>query len=170
VYVLTFDKIFAQETKNGLFNLSSGNTSQKQAIILDIFPMIEGSFEGNFGFGLFYEIKIDNYFTAVVEFNIYTDFKNKINYGFIGHGRVYPFKTVLDKIFFDIGVGYNRSIWEDDNVHCLVGSITTGWKFIFGKGFLLEPSLGLWHNLYTFSGETSHNFAPIVGVGFGWGF
>ena len=105
-----------------------------------------------------------------MEFNVYTNFKENINYGFNTHGRIYPFETTLDKLFLDIGMGYRKSKWELDNVHCLVGSFTAGWKFLFDKGFLIEPSLGFWHNIYTFSGETSHNFVPIVGTGIGWSY
>jgi hypothetical protein len=167
---LAFGYAFPQESNNGLFDLSSGTSKQKQAIIFDIFPMLEGSFEGNFGFGLFYEIKIASYVSLVMEFNTYTNFKKNITYSFIGHGRVYPFETTLDKLFFDAGFGYRRSRWETDNVHALTGSLATGWKFIFDNGFLLEPSIGFWHNLYTISGDTSHKFAPIVGTGLGWAF
>jgi hypothetical protein len=145
-------------------------SQQKQAITMDVFPMIEGAFEKNFGFGLFFEIKLNNYIATVMEFNVYTNFKKDITYSFIGHGRIYPLDTAINKLFFDMGLGYRRSKWETDNVHCLTGSLTTGWKFILGKGFILEPSIGAWHNLLTLAGETSHNWAPIVGAEIGWAF
>jgi len=147
------------------------NTSQKFSVMVDIFPAIEGAFEGNTGFGLFFETKINNYFSGVLEFNFYKNLSNKdVNFVVMGHSRIYPFETTIGKAFYDIGIGYRRGKWETDDIHCLIGSLSAGWKFILGKNFVIEPNIGFWNNLFTFKGETANTHAPIVGVNLGAAF
>ena len=151
-----FGNTFAQE---------EWNTSQKFSIMVDIFPAIEGAFEGNTGFGLFFETRINSYFSAVLEFNFYKNLSNKdLNFVIMGHGRIYPFKTTISKAFYDVGIGYRRGKWVTEDIHCMLVSVSAGWKFIIGKGFVIEPNIGFWNNIFTFKGETSNTHAPIVGV------
>ncbi|MDR0302575.1 MAG: hypothetical protein LBI04_09735 [Treponema sp.] len=159
---LIFGNVFAQE---------EFNTPQKFSIMVDIFPAIEGAFEGNTGLGIFFETRINNYFSAVLEFNFYKNLSNSdMNTVVIGHGRIYPFKTTIGKAFYDLGIGYQRSKWETDDIHSLVGSLSAGWKFILGDVFVIEPNIGFWNNLVTFKGESSNPHAPIVGVNMGVAF
>jgi hypothetical protein len=147
------------------------NTSQKFSIMVDMFPAIEGAFEDNTGCGLFFETRINNYFSAVLEFNFYKNLSNEdISAVVIGHCRVYPFKTTIGKAFYDIGIGYRRDKWEADDANCLVASLSAGWKFILGKWFVIEPNIGFWNNMFILKGETSDSHAPIVGVNLGVAF
>jgi len=145
-------------------------SEKSQTIMGDIFPMIEGPFEGYCGYGLFYERRISRVFSALIENNLYTNFKEDITWGVVAHGRVYPFRAAIGGLFFDIGTGYRRNKRDEDNVHCVVSSLTTGWKFIADNGLTIEPSLGAWYNVYTLTGNSSVNLAPIVGLAFGWSF
>lgn len=147
------------------------NSSQRFSVMLDVFPAIEGAFEGNTGLGLFFEARINNYFSAVSEFNFYVNPSNDdLNLVALAHGRIYPFKTTIGKAFYDIGIGYRRGKWEADDVHALIASLSAGWKFIMGKGFIIEPNVGFWSNIVEFKGEAENTHAPIVGVNFGWAF
>jgi hypothetical protein len=168
---------FSQETNNslkgGTFNLKSGKTAQKHALIVDLFPLMEGVWEGKAGAGFFYERRLSNYFSLVGEANVYSDFKDETAYSFFAHGRLYPSKTTIGKLFLDTGFGYrNSSLLETviEDVECLeiVGSV--GWKFIMGKGFLIEPSVGYRQNIHTFSGRESHKGGITINIGFGWAF
>jgi len=147
------------------------NTSQKFSIMLDLFPAIEGAFEGNTGLGIFFEARISNYFSAVVEFNFYKNLSNEdLNLVAIGHGRIYPFKTTIGKAFYDLGIGYRRGKWETEDIHVLIGALSAGWKFVMGKGFIIEPNVGFWTNIVAFKGEPAVTHAPIVGANLGWAF
>jgi len=159
---LILGNVFAQE---------EWNTPQKLSIMLDLFPAIEGAFEGNTGFGIFFEARINNYFSAVVEFNFYKNLSNKdVNLVAIGHGRIYPFKTTIGKAFYDLGLGYRRGKWETDDIHALIVSSTAGWKFILWKGFVIEPNIGFWSNIVAFKGEAENTHAPIIGINLGWAY
>ncbi len=147
------------------------NSSQRFSVMVDIFPAIEGAFEGNTGFGFFFEARVSNYFSTLLEFNFYVNPSNDdFNLVAMGHGRIYPFKTTIGKSFFDLGLGYRRQKWETDDVHALIVSLSAGWKFILGKGFVIEPNVGFWSNIVEFKGEASTTHAPIVGVNLGWAF
>ena len=60
--LISCENLFSQ---NSYFNLNSGKTAQKQAIFIDLFPLMEGVWEGKAGAGLFYERRISNYFSLV---------------------------------------------------------------------------------------------------------
>lgn len=159
--------------QNRTFRLKSGKTAQKQAIFIDLFPSMEGVWEGKAGAGLFYERRINSSFSVVGEANFYTDFKDETAYSFMGHGRYYPFKTVVGKLFTDVGFGYRSSSLQEttiEDVKCLEASASAGWKFILGKGFIIEPSFGYRRNIYTFSGDESEKGGVTINLGFGWAF
>lgn len=153
------------------FAQNEWNTSQRFSIMVDIFPAIEGAFEGNTGFGLFFETRINQYFSTVLEFNFYKNLSNDdLNLVVLAHGRIYPFETTIGKAFYDVGIGYRRGRWDTDNIDVLIASLSAGWKFIVGKGFVIEPNIGFWSNIITFQGEAENTHAPIVGVNLGWAF
>lgn len=163
-------RVFAQENQEKVLYPYQEST-QKQSILIDIFPAIEGAFEGNTGIGMFYERKINSYFSSLIEFNFYSNLSNDdLNYVIMAHGRVYPFKTTLGKSFYNIGIGYRSSEWEDNETTFLLLSLSAGWKFIVGRGFVIEPNVGFWANIMTLSGEPSVTHAPIIGINFGWAF
>lgn len=161
--------IFAQ-SNDSTFNLQSGRTTQKQAIFIDIFPSLEGVWEGKAGAGLFYERSIHNYFSLVGEANFYTDFDDETSYSFIGHGRMYPFQTTIGKAFADLGLGYRRSTLEKDDVHCMDAFASAGWKFIIGKGFIIEPNVGYRQSIYTIKGHEDQKGGITLNLSLGWAF
>lgn len=162
--------VFAQENQEKAVYPYLEST-QKQSIMIDVFPVIEGAFEGNTGIGIFYERKMNSYFSSLIEFNFYSNLSNDdLNYVIMAHGRVYPFKTALGKSFYNIGIGYRNSKWENNETTFMLLSLSAGWKFIVGRGFVIEPNVGFWANLMTLSGKASVTHAPIIGVIFGWAF
>lgn len=142
----------------------------KQAAFIDIFPSLEGIWEGKAGAGLFYERSIHTYFSLVGEANFYTDFGGESTYSFIGHGRVYPLQATRGKIFTDVGLGYRRSTLEEDNVHSLDVCASVGWKFRLSKGFLMEPNVGYRQSLYTLKGHESQKGGITLNLSLGWNF
>lgn len=166
---LSYTNVFSQN-KNEVFNLKPGKTTQNQAVFIDLFPSMEGVWEGKIGAGLFYERYISSYFSLVGEANFYTDFDDETAYSFLGHGRMYPFRTTLGKLFADAGLGYRRSTLEKDNVRCLEISASAGWKFILGKGFIIEPNVGYRQNIHTLKGHESQKGGITLNIGLGWAF
>ncbi|MBX9049641.1 hypothetical protein HCH04_15110 [Bacteroides thetaiotaomicron] len=166
--------VFSQNSSaNSSLNSKSAKIEQKNAVFIDLFPLMEGVWEGKAGAGLFYERQISNYFSIVGEANFYTDFKDETAYSFMGHGRVYPLKTSIGKLFADAGFGYRSSSLIEtviEDVKCLEISASAGWKFIIGNGFIIEPSVGYRQNIHTFSGQESHKGGMTINVGFGWAF
>lgn len=167
--VLTNINAFPQN-KDGVFNFKSDKTVPKQAVFIDIFPSLEGVWEGKVGAGLFYERSIHRYFSLVGEANFYTDFDGESAYSFIGHSRMYPFQATLRNIFADIGLGYRRSTLEEDNVHSLDACASVGWKFIIAKGFVIEPNVGYRQSLYTIKGHESQKGGITINLSLGWTF
>ena len=91
----------------------------------------------------------------------------------MGYGRLYPFQTTIGKLFTVVGFGYRSSSLLEttiEDVQCLEISASTGWKFIIGKGFIIEPSVGYRQNIHTFSGKESHKGGITLNIGFGWAF
>lgn len=155
------------------FDLHSGKTSQKQALFIDLFPLMEGVWEGKAGAGFFYERRVSNHFSLVGEVNLYSDFNEETAFSILGHGRWYPSQTTIGKLFADVGFGYrNSSLVETviEDVSCLEISGSAGWKFIVGKGFIIEPAVGYRQNIHTFSGRESHKGGITINIGFGWAF
>ena len=172
--LISFGNAFSQNSsRNSTFNLNSGKTSQKQAVFIDLFPLMEGVWEGKAGAGLFYERQVSNYFSLVGEVNLYSDFKDETAFSLLGHGRLYPFKTTIRKLFAVVGFGFRSSSLIEtvvEDVKCLEISGSAGWKFIIGKGFIIEPSVGYRQNIHTFSGQESHKGGITLNIGFGWAF
>jgi len=52
----------------------------------------------------------------------------------------------------------------------LVGVAHTGWKFIFRKGFVLEPGFGVRYDFITFSGDEAFKFGLNILLKFWWTF
>lgn len=152
-----------------VFTQEEFNSSKKFSVMVYFFPAIGGLFENSTGLGLFLETRINNYFSAVLEFDFYKSFSNNdLKLLVVGHGRIYPFKTTLEKAFYDFGIGYRNDKWKTDDITALVMSLSAGWKFVLGKGFVIEPNIGFWNNMVIFSGETENTHGPIAKINFGW--
>ncbi len=168
---------FTQEQKS-IFNIKPESTKQKQALFIDLFPLMEGVWEGKIGGGVLYEKRICNYFSLAGEMNFYTDFDDETAYSFIGHNRFYPFQTEIGKFFVNTGLGYRHSTlinrdkksFINDNIECLEFFASTGWKFIIDKGFIIEPSVGYRQNIFTFTGKEAQSGGITLNFGVGWAF
>ena len=125
------------------------------------------------GAGFFYERTISNYFSLVAEVNLYSDFKDETAFTIMPHGRIYPFETTLGKLFADVGVGYRSSSLVEtaiEDVKCIDVSASAGWKFVFGRGFVFEPSVDYRRSVHTFVGKESHPGGITINMAFGWAF
>ncbi len=178
IFLTLFCKTLFSQEQNNLFNIKSEETKQKQALFIDLFPLMEGVWEGKVGGGIFYERKISKYFSLVGEVNVYTDFDDETAYSFIGHNRFYPFQTTIGKFFINTGLGYRYStlINRDkeslinDNIQCLELFASTGWKFIIKDSFIIEPSIGYRQNIFTFIGNEIQSGGITLNVSLGWAF
>jgi hypothetical protein len=150
--------VFGQETVE--------KSPQKFGVMIDLFPMVNGITSGGIGLGFLYENYLNQYFSIVNEINFYTNFNKVIAYNILIHGRFYPLKTSLEKLYTDIGIGYRRRKSDydgsTDDIHSLVGIAKAGWKFKIGNNFIFEPGLGIRHNIYVFSGKENNNFGLII--------
>jgi len=133
--------IFSQDN-TGQFNLKSGFTEQKNAVSIDFGTLIWDLSTGGFGIGASYERSINNMF-SVLGYLSYS-YHNWNYFAFEIHGRWYPFKTAIGKLFADVAMGHGF-FWDNYNdlgndwyVHTL--KINAGWKFIINNIFI-EPLL-----------------------------
>ncbi|GHV80362.1 hypothetical protein AGMMS49944_21530 [Spirochaetia bacterium] len=196
---LTFGSVSGVFAAPELFNLKSGPTEQKNAVFLDVGTMLSYLIRGGFGVGVGYERPFGDSWSGLIHVALggytydtsswYSDAENSaFSFQIDVHGRWYFFKTALDKAFVDLGLGYDlysrtykykysgRSYDFGYNQSSLSITPKAGWKFIFGKGFVVEPSLG-----YTIGiplnaptlGSGVTGYVPsyfTIGVGLGWAF
>jgi hypothetical protein len=144
--------------------------NKKHTIFIDLFPMVNGIFSGGIGLGIGYEHTIGQYFATGGYINIYTNFNNNITYNIIANGRYYPLKIEAGNLFIDMGLGYRRRKTDEDNIHCLVGLVHTGWKFIFHNGLVLEPGIGIRYDILPIYGGENFNFGFNIRTLVGWTF
>jgi len=173
--IITNARIFSQENNNGQFNSKSRHTEQKNAVSIDFGTLIWDLSTGGFGFGASYERSIHDAFSVLGHFSYSHHDWNY--FAFEAHGRWYPFKTALGKLFTDICLGYGL-FWDDNKsndwaVNTTKISVKAGWKFIFGKGFFFEPIIGfgfpfiLTDNRNDLSGSGSGDLKISQGLGIG---
>jgi hypothetical protein len=166
--------LFAQ-TFESLFNLGSGPTRQKNAIFVDISPLLTGLFAGGFGLGLGYERDILPNVSVLVHGDFLTFKVLAVTFGAFDidfHGRWYPFNTAIDKLFIDVGIGYgstsyDSTAWKGSQSILSIGA-KAGWKFILSSGFVVEPQLG-WTFASFVAEDMPSGYVPVSVGGFGWG-
>jgi hypothetical protein len=167
---------FSQEGNNENATPSSffNESEQKNAIVIDLFPMIPGAngykFGEGIGFGIMYERKINPYFSVLAGGTFATNFNDDISYGFSSRFRVYPFKTAIRQLFTDVSLIYTRNITEDDNIQTLSGMFSVGWNFIFRNGLVLVPGVFYRHKFMDITGIKPYNFGFGFIMGIGWAF
>ncbi|GHV53962.1 hypothetical protein AGMMS49579_13670 [Spirochaetia bacterium] len=187
---LTFGSVSGVFAAPGLFDLKSGPTEQKNAVFLDVGTLATYLMAGGFGGGVGYERAFGNSFSGLIHagaggftYDILGSKNTAFAFEIDVHGRWYFFKTSLDKAFIDLGLGYeyygytyeNASSWNW-NQSSLTITPKAGWKFIFGKGFVLEPSIGYTIGIGLGTPEirgdvSTHNASGLaIGVGLGWAF
>ena len=191
--------IFAQSVWNNSFNFSSGPTPQKGALFVDLGYTIAYLLVGGFGIGLGWEGRINDSSTYLISGNIgiygrewnsayygkygYTAF----DFGIEGNYRYYFFKSAIDKLFIDGGLGYGMKSWTytyDRNGSnktyswgVLYIPVYAGYKIIIGPGFVLEAHAGYRAGIKVSDpdGYNSSLSIPdfgglIFGVAIGWAF
>jgi hypothetical protein len=184
---LAFGSVGGAFAENPLFDLKSGPTPQKSVVFVDAGTMLSYLVTGGLGVGAGYEKSFGDTWTGLIHAAVggydYGSGDTAFSFQLDVHGRYYIFKTALDKLFLDLGLGYEyygRTYESNSDWNYSVSSLTitpkVGWKFIFGKGFVVEPAFG-WTigiglnkpdvssgvSLYTAGG-------PSIGVGLGWAF
>ncbi|MDR2952008.1 MAG: hypothetical protein LBU82_02065 [Treponema sp.] len=149
-------------------------SKQKNAIIIDLFPMIPGAngykFGEGIGFGIMYERKINPYFSVLGGGTFATNFNDDISYGFSSRFRVYPLKTANRQLFTDVSLIYTGNITEDDNIQTLSGMFSVGWNFIFRNGLVLVPGIFYRHKFVDITGIKPYNLGFGFIIGIGWAF
>jgi len=162
-FLCTFLNIFGEDTSN-----------KEHTVYIDLFPMVNGIVSGGIGLGIGYEHSLGQYFGIGGEFLFVSNFNDVFSYNIIMNGKFYPIQTKIGNLFIDAGLGYRRrkSNFDgaNDDIHCLVGVAHTGWKFILGKGFVLEPGFGIRYDFITFSGDEAFKFGLNILLKIGWTF
>jgi hypothetical protein len=173
LFTLVLINSFTQEINN-IFNLKSGNTEQNNAVIIDLFPMVpvaNGLELGEgFGLGIMYERKASHYFSLLCSGTFLTNFDDIFAYSFSPHFRIYPFKTTIGKLFTDVGIVYRSRKKETNYFHGLSGMLAIGWKFVFEKGFTLEPGFTFRYKITDIADKDQYNFGWGLLLGLGWVF
>ncbi|MDR1072144.1 MAG: autotransporter outer membrane beta-barrel domain-containing protein [Treponema sp.] len=155
------------------------------AIFVDFGSTIIAALAGGFGIGLGYERGLTNNFSTLINASYigFTVKDSTQDTKFLGasaglHARYYPLSGAVKRWFIDVGGNYSYiAITYGDKVdsHIFEVGALTGWKFVFGGGFFLEPGVGyrfIFGDVNTPAGSAS--VAPTSGVtwrfGMGWAF
>jgi hypothetical protein len=83
-------------------------------------------------------------------------------FGLSAHGRWYPLSTGLDKLFLDVGLGFNlfskdgKTASEDGGFAGLTIGLKAGWKLMMGPSFFIEPSMA-----YVYAKTTGNVPTPL---------
>ncbi|MDR2519256.1 MAG: hypothetical protein LBD13_07615 [Spirochaetaceae bacterium] len=80
-------------------------------------------------------------------------------FGLSAHGRWYPLSETLEKLYFDVGFGFNAAGVNDaGDLASLTLSLHAGYKHFFTNMIFVEPSVG-----YGYS--KVHNYVPFSPMG-----
>jgi len=195
---------FAEDSVwNTSFDFNSGPTPHKGALFVDLSYSLYYLFRAppGFGIGLGWEGRINDSSTYLISgnFGIYGDSWNSyytygktsytaFDFGIDANYRYYFFKSALDKLFINGGLGFGMKthnyIYErnHDDTNYTWGSLNipvyAGYKIIIGPGFVLEAHAGYHIGIpvfspadYPFTALNFLNFSDaIFGVAVGWAF
>jgi hypothetical protein len=166
--------VFSEENQNGLFNLFSGPSLQKNTVSIDFGTLIWDLSSGGFGIGASYERSIHRMFTVMGHISYSYHDWNYLAFEF--HGRYYPFGTSIGKLFAMVNLGYgvfwNNRPNEDWTVHTLKISPKIGWKLLFRNGIFLEPIIGYGFPFVLNENKSDLDISGGLGIGLniGWAF
>jgi hypothetical protein len=183
---------------NTSFDFKSGPTPFKGALFVDLgytLSYLSLSVPG-FGVGVGWEGRINDFSTYLISGNIgiygrewkalgykYTAF----DFGIEGNYRYYFFKSAIDKLFINGGLGYGMKTWTysydsslyEDKVYSwgvLYIPIYAGYKIIMGPGFTVEAQAGYRVGIkLTDPDDYRYSYIPdfgglITGIAIGWSF
>ena len=192
--------VFAEDSVwNTSFDFKSGPTPHKGALFVDLsYTLAYLLPPPGFGVGLGWEGRINDYSTYLISGNIgiYGDNKTGYNgykytafdFGIEANYRYYFFKSALDKLFFNGGIGFGMkslnytytSSLIDDNVYAwgaLYIPVYAGYKVIIGPGFVVELHAGYRIGIPVYTPEDTRYiyYTPsfneaIFGIAVGWAF
>jgi hypothetical protein len=160
-----------------------GQSGKKNALSIDVAPFFRGLVAidndpdiGFFGAGLFYERLFGSQYSLGGRLDfIFGKHENvtevDVNY-FAGsvHGRVYPLGQGLEKLYLDLGIGYN-SIDIDlpgADREGLTFALKAGYKHFFNGMIFVEPSLALFYGESISQGWPASFSGPHDPSPFGW--
>jgi hypothetical protein len=191
--------VFAEDNAwNNSFNIGSGPTPQNGALFVDLGSTLVYLLLGGFGVGLGWEGRINDFSTYLISGNFGScsfDFGSLLGYKYKGFGfgvdanyRYYIFKSALDKLFINAGLGFSMMTWnysydprlnlEDDSYSwgALCIPLYAGYKVIIGPGFVVELDLGYRIGIKVsepsdYKLNSSPDFGGLIyGLALGWAF
>jgi len=195
---------FADEDSfwNTSFKFDSGPTPFKGALFVDLGYMLDylWSSHPGFGIGVGWEGRINETSTYLINGNIgiYGDeyswryaygYKfTAFDFGIEGNYRYYFFKSAIDKLFINGGLGFGMKTWTYSYKNTSISDKTYSWgalyipiyagyKIIMGPGFVLEAHTGWRVGIKLndpddyYSSYAVPNFGGLIfGVAIGWAF
>jgi hypothetical protein len=133
-----------------LSNAAFAQKAKRNAVFVDVGPLIEGLIFGGFGLGVGYERALTDYWTVLG----HGDYESILGGDLWAldidvHGRYYfQLGPAVAGLFADLGLGYGLLSWKglfrDETVTASAFTISAkvGYKYIFRPGFFLEPAVG----------------------------
>jgi len=195
--------VFAEDSVwNTSFDFKSGPTPFKGALFVDLgytLSYLSLSTPG-FGIGVGWEGRINDSSTYLISGNIgiygreYTNWVYGYKYGYTafdfgieGNYRYYFFKSAIDKLFINGGLGFGMKTWSyyynsygTDRSYSwgvLYIPIYAGYKIIIGPGFVVEAQAGYRIGIkisdpddYVSSYNVPDFGGLITGIAIGWAF
>ena len=188
--------VFADEVWNNSFNFKSGPTPQSGALFVDLSYTFAYMILGGFGVGLGWEGRINDTSTYLISGNIGAYDYNSgslfglgykysgFDFGLEGNYRYYIFKSAIDKLFVNAGLGFGVITWTYSGYYndkyswaALYIPLYAGYKVIIGPGFVAELHLGYRVGIRVsepdnyYSSLRSPSFGGgIFGIALGWAF
>jgi len=207
VLVLVTSGAFAQDFWNNSFKFDSGPTPQNGALFVDFSYLLAYLLLDGIGGGLGWEGKIADNSTYLISANFgtysydwqsyqynsntysYRYFDNKytvLSFGLEANYRFYFFKSALDKLFANVGVGFQYYSYAyeygnpaRENKTYGYGGLTiplyVGYKLILGAGFVVEIQGGYRVGIGVMKPSDDTDYSPeyggaIYGLTLGWAF
>jgi hypothetical protein len=188
--------VFADAWNNS-FKFNSGPTPQKGALFVNFGPTINYLILGGFGIGLGWESQIGSFSSILIdaevgfyEYKPYSSYYyryNEFDFAVEANYRYYFFKSAIDKLFINAGLGFvmltrkypnNSTYFREGDTGiwtALTIPVYAGYKVIIGPGFVLELNAGyrIGIGLTTprgYSYNSREYGSGIYGIRIGWAF
>jgi hypothetical protein len=147
-------------------------SGKKNALSFDVAPLFRGfvAKEDNpdnefFGGAVFYERLLGSRYSLGGRFDFILGEYLEMDTSYLAgslHGRVYPLAQGLEKLYLDVGIGFNNIDRDGvDDVGGLTFALTAGYKHFFNGFIFVEPSLGLVYAKTISGNRTLRDPSPI---------